>query len=438
MEERRGGWSELWTLEDWWAVWFGSVLIALVLAGAVLSVPAFGRWAWNPLEALPAGLLLPLAALALGLGALTAAGAWGMTRLSPGRHLGGFLGLFALGAVAALFSQQAQAHAYGLEYPVWAVLLGLLISNTAGVPAWIRPAASSELYLKTGLVLLGAEILFSRVRELGPPGLFVGWLIPPIVLVVMYQFGVRTLRVPSRSFTIVIAAATAVCGVSAAIAAAGACRARREELTLAVAISIFFTILFMMAMPVAARALDMDPRVAGAWMGGTIDSTGAVVAAGAALGGEAETVAALVKMIQNVLIGIVAFAIAVYWVTIVDRGAREVRPDPMEIWRRFPKFILGFVLASLVFSFVLIPQMGMGRVNDLLKVTKELRGWLFCLAFVSIGLETDFRSLSRQMGGGKPIALYLAGQLFNVALTLLAAWLAFGGVLFEVPAASTR
>jgi len=172
--------------------------------------------------------------------------------------------------------------------------------------------------------------------------------------------------------------------------------------------------------------------VGAAWLGGTIDATGAVVAAGSVLGEEAEKVAAVVKMIQNILIGIIAFAIAVYWVTTIESEDATIKPSIGEIWFRFPKFILGFIGASLLFSFVLIPWLGMDVVDgEIIKpVSKNLRSWLFCLAFVSIGLESDFRELAHELVGGKPIILYLLGQTFNIVLTLGAAYLAFGGILF--------
>ena len=240
----------------------------------------------------------------------------------------------------------------------------------------------------------------------------------------------------------VIAAATSVCGVSAAIAVAAAARAKKEELTLAVGMSLIFTVGMMVLMPFAVRALALDPIVGGAWIGGTVDATGAVVAAGAILGEQAEQTAAVVKMIQNILIGIVAFLVAVFWVTRVDQdetnNSTRTKPDAVEIWRRFPKFILGFVAASLLFSFLLTPTLGETRVADILDVTSDFRGWLFCLAFVSIGLESSFRQLASQTSGGRPIQLYLAGQTFNVVLTLLAAYLAFGGVLFDRVEISAR
>jgi uncharacterized membrane protein YadS len=248
----------------------------------------------------------------------------------------------------------------------------------------------------------------------------------------MWLVGTRWIKLPSKPLTIIIAASTSVCGVSAAIATAAACRAKKEELTLAVGMTMIFTVGMMIGMPALSALLGLSPSVGGAWLGGTIDATGAVVAAGAFLGEEAEKVAAVIKMIQNVLIGVVAFVVAVYWVTKVDRDPTAPRPSLMEIWYRFPKFIVGFVGASLLFSFALLPAVGEAEVADILSQTKVLRGWFFCLAFVSIGLESNFKNLAGQLVGGKPIVLYIIGQSFNILLTLLMAWLAFGGVLFAL------
>ena len=139
--------------------------------------------------------------------------------------------------------------------------------------------------------------------------------------------------------------------------------------------SLIFTVVMMVIMPLGIRAVGMDPVVGAAWIGGTIDATGAVVAAGALLGEQAEQIAAVVKMIQNTLIGLVAFAIAVFWVTQIESGDRSAQarpPNAMEVWYRFPKFILGFVAASLVFSFVLTPTLSSARVEGVLDLTSDL------------------------------------------------------------------
>jgi uncharacterized membrane protein YadS len=183
----------------------------------------------------------------------------------------------------------------------------------------------------------------------------------------------------------------------------------------------------MIVMPPIIQWLQLGPVLGGAWIGGTIDSTGAVAAAGGMLGETALAVAATVKMIQNILIGAVAFAVAVYWVTCVERSAEGPRPSLMEIWRRFPKFVLGFVAASLLFSLASAsgPEGQAVAAVAIGDCSEVLRGWFFCLAFVSIGLETNFRELGHYLVGGKPLVLYVCGQALNLALSLAMAWLMF-------------
>ena len=417
------------TSEDWWAVWAGGLLLAAVVFRLIPSVPMVGGWTDQILVAFD-GRIFGLLVLGLGIGLLTGVA----VRTMGGRffqYLTAFAMLFPLAVLAYLLAQQNTVRASGFGYAFWALALGLLISNSIGTPPWLRPALRGELFIKTGLVLLGAEILFGRILSLGAPGLFVAWFVTPVVILVMYQFGTRRLRMSSKSLVIVIAAATSVCGVSAAIAAAAAARAKKEELTLAVSMTLIFTVGMMVLMPLGIRASGMDTIVGAAWVGGTIDATGAVVAAGAMLGDAGEEVAAVVKMIQNTLIGVVAFVIAVCWATTAKPATWATRPSAIEIWYRFPKFILGFVAASLIFSFILTPSMGDQAVASILDLTADCRGWFFCLAFVSIGLESNLRELGRHAGGGKPVQLYIAGQTFNLILTLIAAYLAFGGILFE-------
>ena len=417
------------TSEDWWAIWLGGLLIAVAVFELVTAVPGVGRWTGD-MGAAFEGRVLTLALLGLGLALITAL-AVGVMGGSIILHQAGFFALFLLAVLSYFLANQTGIRAAGVGYAFWALLIGLVISNTVGTPDWLKPALRSELYIKTGLVLLGTEILFNRILNLGPPGLFVAWLVTPTVIFFMYRFGTRVLKIASPSLVIVIAAATSVCGVSAAIAVAAAARAKKDELTLAVGMTLVFTVVMMILMPMGIRAIGMDPIVGAAWIGGTVDATGAVVAAGAMLGEEAGQVAAVVKMIQNVLIGVVAFLVAVYWVTTIEKKEGAARPAVSEIWTRFPKFILGFIGASLLFSFVLVPTLGDDTVTGVVDITSDFRGWFFCLAFVSIGLESNMKQLMGQVQGGRPIQLYVVGQTFNLVLTLVAAYLAFGGILFE-------
>jgi uncharacterized membrane protein YadS len=353
-----------------------------------------------------------------------------------GTFAAGFVFVFLVAVLAQLFAAQANIKAAGLGYAAWAILFGLLISNTIGTPGWVKPAVLTEYYIKTGLVMLGAEILFGKIVTIGIPGIFVAWVVTPIVLITTYIFGQKVLKIPSKTLNITISSDMSVCGVSAAIATAAACRAKKEELTLAVGLSLVFTSIMMVVMPAFIRAVGIPQILGGAWMGGTIDATGAVAAAGEFLGEKALYVAATIKMIQNVLIGVIAFGVATYWCFRVDREAdREV--GAMEIWYRFPKFVLGFIGVSIVFSLIYAamgPDVGSAMIDNgvIGGLTKHLRSWFFCLAFVSIGLATDFRELKHHFKGGKPLILYVCGQTFNLCLTLLMAYIMFYIVFTQI------
>jgi uncharacterized membrane protein YadS len=258
--------------------------------------------------------------------------------------------VFLLGTVAIVMEGQSVVKHYGFSDVLWALLGGMLICNTIGTPKFLQPAVRTELYIKTGLVLLGAEVLFNKLLVLGVPGIFVAWIVTPVVLISTFWFGQKILKIPSASLNMVISADMSVCGVSAAIATAAACKAKKEELSVAIGLSMAFTAIMMVIMPLAIKALGMSEVLGGAWIGGTIDSTGAVGAAGALLGDNALTVATTIKMIQNILIGLIAFGVAVYWVNYQTPHEAGASVGIGEIWNRFPKFVLGFLAASILFS----------------------------------------------------------------------------------------
>ena len=384
-------------------------------------------------NAKPYNLIPGLIVLMIGTAVLFAIGAAIMGWNVSG-FLIGFPAVFILATLAFFVANQTEVRAYGLSYVLWAVIFGMVISNTIGTPKWINPAVQTEYFIKTGLVLLGASILFTKILLIGIPGVFITWVVTPIVLIVTYWFGQKVIKIESKTLNIVVSADMSVSGVSAAIATAAACKAKKEELTLAISISILFTAIMIFAIPAIAKGVGMHEVLAGAWMGGTIDATGAVVAAGALISDTAMHVAATIKMIQNIMIGAIAFGVAAYWTTVVERnpGAAKMSFGGAmgEIWARFPRFILGFIAASILFSLMII-SMG----NDAGRVMVEdgilrgwangLRTWFFCLAFVCIGLAANFRDLSHLLKGGKPVTLYVCGQSFNLVLTLLMAWLMF-------------
>lgn len=381
-------------------------------------------------------IFLSLVILGLGLGVMFSIGMMAMGNNVPQFFIG-FLGVFVLSVFANFLGGFAPTAKYGVNAEIMSIVLGLLIANTIGTPKWIMPAVQVEYYIKAGLVLLGAEVLFGKILAIGVPGIFVAWVVTPIVLISTFIFGQKILKMPSKTLNIVISADMSVCGTSAAIATAAACRAKKEELTLSVGLSLAFTAIMMIALPALIKAIGLPEVLGGAWIGGTIDATGSVAAAGAFLGPKALQVAATIKMIQNVLIGVTAFCVAMYWCTKVECNEGQ-QVTAMEIWNRFPKFVIGFLAVSIVCS-VVSGNLGNDLATSMIdkgvvSVAKAFRGWMFALAFVSIGLATNFRELASYFKGGKPIILYVVGQSFNLCLTLLMAWIMFYKVFPDITA----
>jgi len=392
-----------------------------------------GKWQYNPLDAFHLkwfGLMLLFLFLTVLL-------SFGIKKLGGQfrTFIKGFAVVFLIAIIANLLGSQTEFKTAGLGYALWAIALGMLISNVWGIPEWLKAGLKHEFFIKTGLVLLGAEVLFGKVLAIGLPGLFVAWVVTPIVLITTFWFGQRILKIGSKSLNITISADMSVCGVSAAIATAAASKAKKEELTTAIGLSMVFTSVMMVALPALIKALDMPEVLGGAWIGGTVDATGAVVAAGAFLGDTALNVAATIKMIQNILIGVIAFGVAVYWATKVEKEEGQ-KVSKSEIWNRFPKFILGFIGASILFSVLqqsLSPEDSVSMIEKgVFSFSKSMRGWLFALSFASIGLSTNFKELKAHFHGGKPLILYVCGQLLNLGLTLLMAWIMFYQVFPEI------
>ena len=316
--------------------------------------------------------------------------------------------------------------AWGFEYVIFAFLLGLAISNSVGLPSWLQGAVRTEYYIKIGLVILGASIVFGDLLQAGLLGIAQALLVVTAVWFVCFRLA-RRLGVDDE-FATMLAAAVSICGVSAAIAACGAIQGDRKKLSYVTSLVLIVAAPMMVIMPHIIRAFGIPDAVGGAWLGGTLDTSASVVAAGEMISDSARDVGVVVKLSQNVLIGVAAFLLTIWW-TIKDRGATLERPDARVIWERFPKFVLGFVAASFVLSFVI----GEARVAETKGLLTGLRTLWFALAFTSIGLETRFAELVTAQGG-RPALAFLGGQAFNVLWTLLLAYVLFGGLFLDVPA----
>lgn len=346
---------------------------------------------------------------------------------SAGSFVIGFPIVYVIAWVALFLAGNFSIRYYGLEYVLWCLFLGLFISNVIGLPAWMRPAVQTEFYIKIGLVILGTRVLFKEILDAGALGLIQAVMVVGIVWYLCYWIA-RKLDV-DEEFSAILASGVSICGVSAAIATSGAIKGDPKKLSYVTSIVLVCAVPMLVLQPLIAKWVGMPDEVAGAWLGGTLDTSGSVVAAGALISEVALKVGVIVKMSQNVLIGVAAFILAVIWTfKKVESVPGADRPSAMEIWYRFPKFVLGFMVASLVFSFLIDP-----------KVVASIKGQLsgiqtiwFALAFTCIGLETNFGELTK-LGGGRPAVAFLLAQGFNILWTLLLAYILFGGWIFEVP-----
>lgn len=306
-----------------------------------------------------------------------------------------------------------------LEYPLVAAVLGLAangILRATKTHDWIKPAIKTSLFLKVGLVLLGARVSLGKILTYGAGGLIQAIIMVTCVFFFTWWLASR-LKLP-ETLKAVMATAVSICGVSAAIAAAGAVLAKKREVTYVTALVIVTALPTMVLMPWIAQAVGLPEDVAGAWFGGNIDTTAAVVGAGTMHSETAQEVAAVVKAAQNVLIGVAAFLLALYFVVVVERRPDD-RPSAAVIWQRFPKFVLGFLLISLLVSVKVFDE-------SMAKVMNDLGKWAFAMAFFSIGLGLSVKELGRM--GWRPILVYLAATVFNTLLAFGVSWVIFGAL----------
>ncbi len=344
---------------------------------------------------------------------------------SVGKFIVGFPVVYVLAWLSMFIAGNYTVTYWGLEYVLWALMLGLFISNVIGVPDWLKEGVRTEYYIKTGLVILGAGILFFEILQAGALGIVQALLVVAVVWYTCFWLA-RRLQVDDE-FAAILATGVSICGVSAAIAACGAIQGDKKKLSYTTSIILVCAVPMMVLMPWIVRAFRIPDMVGGAWLGGTLDTSGSVVAAGALISEAAMKTGVIVKFSQNVLIGVAAFILAVWWA--YKKGAETgERPSAGVIWERFPKFVLGFLVASVVFSFLLAP----GLVGATKGTLSALRTVWFAMAFTCIGLETKFTELV-SMEGGRPAVAFLGAQAFNVLWTLALAFLLFGGILFPAP-----
>ncbi len=407
--------------EDWTVVVLGFIIIVITLSGLILPAPSFN---WNNqaelfdkvLSAKNIQLLLLQLLLVL---VVALIGTW-LTGKSIKTFILGFPVLYLLTIIALILAGSAAVRNLNLEAVIISLTVGLLISNFFKVPEWLRAALSTELYVKIGLILLGTSVIFGDILKAGTLGLVQALVVVVSVWYFAYWIS-RKLKVDNE-MTMMLASAVSICGVSAAIATSGAIKGDAKKLSYVISLVLITAIPMMIGMPYLAQWMGLSQEVTGAWLGGTIDTTGAVVASGTLVGETALKISTIVKFSQNVLLGIAAFAISIYWSYTKNNAAEgeQLKPSLGIIWERFPKFVLGFIAASVLFSFFISTET-LGNVKGSLK---NLQGLWFTLAFTSIGLETKFSDLFKNENR-KPLYAFLIAQGFNIVITLIIAWFLF-------------
>jgi uncharacterized integral membrane protein (TIGR00698 family) len=433
---RRSSWNEIFRKEDWWAIWIGLTLVAVAIAlfanGSSIKWIAVAPQKWSHPADVAAQLqahgaqyaaLFVLWAASLGLGAAALG-------IKLSRFLPAFLTLYVVAAAIYFLGQWDQAAHYNLEPPLVGLGLGLLIANTVGAPRWLEPGLRVEFYIKTGIVLLGAGLPLTLIAWAGPVAIVQAAIVSLATFGVIYFTAVRLGL--DRRLAATLGTGGAVCGVSGAIAIGGAVGAKKEQVSVAISLVVVWAIVMIFVLPLAARSLHLPTGVAGAWIGTSEFADAAGLAAAQTYGGYAGNVPGiaghaeaavsaftLMKVIgRDIWIGVWAFVLSLIATTRWERTGVQSKPDAGEIWRRFPKFVLGFLVASALITLVSKGYDYAAYKKDVLPglvaPLQALRTWAFTFAFLSIGLTTKVREFASV--GARPFYAFSAGVAVNVAL----------------------
>lgn len=414
--------------EDSWSIilGLGLVLVTTLLfitgSSSLLNLFTFNVPKWSSLEQL--GTILTNVAgatirLYIFLGIIISIGAHYLG-FSGKSFAKGFSALFILSVIVTILASNTWIQLVQLESPLLALLVGLIISNTISLPSWFNEGLRTEYYVKTGIVLMGATLPFTIILQAGPAAIGQALIVSFITFTSIYLAATRLFHLDKR-FAACLGAGGSICGVSGSIAIGGACRARQEHVSVAISLVIVWAIVMIFLLPYASRALGLAPGIAGAWIGTSEFADAAGFAAAQAVGHESAVQAfSLMKVVgRDMFVGVWAFIVAILSVTLWEQksASESERIDKKEIWNRFPKFIIGFFVAS-IFTTLVITSLDASTAStynkNILGLLKAFRGWFFVFTFLSIGLTTCFRDLKAV--GYKPFLAFTIGVLINVPL----------------------
>ncbi len=297
-----------------------------------------------------------------------------------------------------------------IEYVLWAIVIGLLITNTVGLHPIFRPGVLTyEFWLKVGIVALGSRFVLGDIAKLG--GISLAQILVDmtiagtIIIAAARAFGL------SGKLGSLLAIGTSICGVSAIVAAKGAIRARNSDVSYAIAAILALGAVSLFVLPSLGHAIGLTDHEFGLWAGLSVDNTAETTATGYLYSDHAGKIAVLVKSTRNALIGFVVLGFALFWASRgqADRIAPGVKAKATFVWDKFPKFVLGFLVVSAIATAGWLTK---GQTANLVNVSK----WAFLLTFAGVGLNTDIRQIART--GWRPLVVAVIG-LTVVALVSL-------------------
>lgn len=437
------GWKELYLKEDWWAIYLGIgivivSLIAFLNGSTMVKSLAInpGGLKWTSIDQLVNHFSenLHLYVLQLLLWLVIFGISTRIMGIKTKEFIPSFIILYVLSIVMFSIGGWADAPKYNLEPPLVALIIGLVIANFVPLPKWLDSGFRVEYYIKTGIVLLGATFPITLVASAGPVALIQATVISLTTCLTIYFVATKVFGLDKR-LAAVIGTGGAVCGVSGSMAIASAVGAKKDYLYTSVTLVVVWALIMILFIPFASQVLHLYPGVAGAWVGTSEFADAAGFAAASAYGRMAGNEDAaiqgftLMKVIgRDMWIGIWSFVFALIACLKWEKEECGVRPSPMEIWWRFPKFVIGFFAASLFMTSVTASY----ATADFNKIVKpglilpivSLRSWAFIFCFLSIGLTTRFKEL--KSAGWKPFSAFTIGVLVNVVLGFFLSVYVFG------------
>ncbi|MDR3553720.1 MAG: putative sulfate exporter family transporter [Syntrophobacteraceae bacterium] len=437
------GWKELYLKEDWWAIYLGIGLMVITLisfwAGSDAVKLLFvnpGGVKWTSLGQLLGHFQqngnLYLLQFVFWLAVFGVSTSIMGIRLS--QFIPSFIFLYVLSVIMFSISGWANAAKYNLEPPLVALILGLILANVVSLPKWLDAGFRVEYYIKTGIVLLGATFPITLIVTAGPIALLQATIISVTTCLVIYFVATKVFGLDKRLAS-VIGVGGSVCGVSASMAIASSVKAKKEDLYTSVTLVVVWALVMIIVLPFVSKALHLAAGIAGAWIGTSEFADAAGFAAASAYGKMAGNENAamqgftLMKVIgRDMWIGIWSFVFAMIACLKWEKEECGVRPNAMEIWWRFPKFVIGFFLATLLMTAV-TSGFSTAVFNstvkpNLIKPLVSIRSWAFIFCFLSIGLTTRFRDL--KAAGWKPFCAFTAGVAVNVLLGFVLSNFVFG------------